>query len=113
MTDNPYSPPPPGSEDPFVVQTPYQPAPGQVHEKWHRGRTVLTWGIVSLVACGPLGIVAWVMGSRDLREMEQGIMDPSGRGATRAGKVMGIFGSTLGTLIQVLYVWAQFAGATL
>jgi hypothetical protein len=35
------------------------------------------------------------MGSGDLKEMDAGTMDPSGRGTTQAGKICGIIGTIL------------------
>jgi hypothetical protein len=62
----------------------------------HRGAMVLTMGILGLVILpfifGPL---AWVMGSSDLRKMDAGIMDSSGREFTKAGKICGIIGTCL------------------
>jgi predicted Zn finger-like uncharacterized protein len=73
----------------------------------HRGNLILIFGIISLVAmafCGPLGlpfgVIAWVLGSRDLQKMNEGVMDPDGRGVTQAGKVCGI----IGTIIDGLYL---------
>lgn len=62
--------------------------------KPHRGTMILVFGILSLVlflvgslCCFPLplvglimGIVAWVLAVPDLKEMDAGIMDPTGRG---------------------------------
>jgi hypothetical protein len=59
----------------------------------HRGGTVLALGILSLIAglfFLPLGIVAWVMGSRDLKRMNEGQVDPAGRSLTQIGRVFGI-----------------------
>ena len=64
--------------------------------KPHRAGTILTLGIVGLIltfGCGLgwiMGIVAWVMANTDLREMDAGQMDPSGRSNTQAGRVCGI-----------------------
>jgi hypothetical protein len=58
--------------------------------KAHRGGAVLALGILGLVVCFILGVVAWVMGNNDLREMDIGVMDPAGRSMTQAGKVCGI-----------------------
>ena len=75
--------------------------------KPHRAGTVLTLGIVGLVlnfGCGLgwiLGIIAWVMGNADLREMDAGIMDPAGRSNTQAGRICGIISVVL-TIIGVL-----------
>ena len=52
-------------------------------------------GILGLIVCAPLGIAAWVMGSGDLKQMDAGAMDPSGRGNTQAGKICGIIGTIL------------------
>ena len=69
--------------------------------KPHRGTLVLVLGILSLVVCSPLGIPAWIMGSNDLKEMDAGLMDPSGRDTTKAGRICGIIGTVL-LLISVV-----------
>ena len=81
----------------------------------HRGGTVLALGILALVFSSywllfgvvlenglgvllavlgvgvliglPLGIIGSVKANRDLRDMEVGVLDPSGRLQTQAGKV--------------------------
>ena len=59
--------------------------------KPHRGILILILGILSLLVCGFFtGIPTWIMGSRDLKEMDAGIMDPEGRGITTAGKICGM-----------------------
>lgn len=63
--------------------------------KPHRGTTILVLGILSLVLCAPLGIAAWIMGNSDLKEMDAGVMDPSGRSTTNAGRICGIIGTIL------------------
>ena len=55
-----------------------------------RGGAILALGILGLVVCFICGIIAWVMGNTDLREMGAGRMDPSGRGLTNAGRICGI-----------------------
>ncbi len=66
--------------------------------KPHRGALILVLGILSLVVCGVLGIPAWVMGNKDLREIDAGAMDPAGRGNTNAGRICGMIGTILGIL---------------
>jgi len=64
--------------------------PTMYPQKPHRGVMILVFGILGLVCCFIFGIIAWVMGNGDLREMDAGRMDPSGRGLTQAGKICGI-----------------------
>lgn len=83
------------------------PPPGQYAPmmKPHRGGSILALGIIGLVCCGICGIIAWVMGNSDLAEMDAGIMDPSGRGLTKAGRIMGIISvvlSIIGIIATVL-----------
>lgn len=75
--------------------------------KPHRGTLVLVLGILGLVLCGPLGIAAWIMGSNDLREMDAGAMDPSGRGNTQTGKICGMIACVLmilGLIVGILVI---------
>ena len=79
--------------------------------KPHRASTVLVLGILSLVVCAPLGIIAWIMGNADLREMNAGYMDPTGRDSTSAGRICGIIGTVLFALTLVMLVlWFAFVG---
>jgi heme/copper-type cytochrome/quinol oxidase subunit 4 len=56
----------------------------------HRGRLILTLGVLSFVVAGVLtAIPAWVMGSGDLKKMDAGIMEPEGRALTMAGRILG------------------------
>ena len=76
--------------------------------KPHRGTLILVLGILGLVVCAPLAIVAWVMGSGDLKQMDAGTMDPGGRGITNAGKICGIVGTIL-LIIGVIVFGILFA----
>ncbi len=83
-----------------MTETPQQPQPQQTMQppqagaaggmEPHRGTVVLVLGILGLVMCVILGIIAWVMGNGDLRKMDAGQMDPSGRGLTNAGRICGM-----------------------
>ncbi|HEY1860514.1 MAG TPA: DUF4190 domain-containing protein [Gemmataceae bacterium] len=78
----------------------------------HRGQTVITMGVISVVCGGismmgcpllsvfglGLGIPTWVMGHRDLKKMQAGVMDPRGEAQTRSGWVCGIVGTILSIL---------------
>lgn len=86
--------------------------------KPHRGTLILVFGILGLVICAPFGIAAWIMGSGDLKQMDAGQMDASGRGLTNAGKICGIIatillliGIVVGGLLLVLGVFGAALGA--
>ena len=64
----------------------------------HRGTLVLVLGILGLAVCVICGIIAWVMGSSDLRAMDDGTMDPRGRDLTKAGRICGMI-SVILTLV--------------
>lgn len=86
-----------------VAQQPLQP---------HRGVVVLVLGILGIVVCTICGIIAWVMGNNDLREMAAGRMDPAGRGLTQAGKICGMISVILLIIgIVICLIIAVLAGA--
>ena len=55
-------------------------------------------------AQAPLGIAPWIMGNKDLREMDAGVMDPSGRSLTSGGRICGIIATVLLALSIVVVV---------
>lgn len=86
--------------------------------KPHRGTLILVLGILGLVICQPIGIAVWVMGSGDLKQIDAGQMDPSGRGLTSAGRICGIvatilliLGDIAGILLAALGVLGAAASA--
>src|SRR6476620_6872122 len=80
----------------------------------HRGVAVLLLGIFGLkLTCGILGIVAFFMGRHDLREMDAGRMDPSGRGLTLVGYVFGIISIVVVALGLLFFVgWLALVAVT-
>ncbi len=91
-------------------QIPPQP-PSMGMMQPHRGVLILVFGILGLVMCVIFGIVAWVMGSGDLKQMDAGAMDPSGRGLTQAGKICGMIAVILNVVVYVvIFVVAIAAG---
>ena len=120
MPNNPYQ-HPPGSEAPPPGYPPqgapppgYPPYPGAApaggpqwgNFKPHRASTVLLLGILGLVVCNILGIIAWVMGNADLKEMRAGTMDPSGYSTTNAGRICGIIATVfmlVGLVLGIIY----------
>ena len=78
----------------------------------HRGGLILTLGIVGLVCCGIAGIIAWVMGHSDLREIKEGRMDPAGRGMTQAGMICGIISVIFSAIGLVVGLIGMATGVT-
>jgi hypothetical protein len=78
----------------------------------HRGSSVLVYGILGIVLCQILGIAAWRMGTDDLREMDLGRMDPSGRDLTNAGRILGKVGTVI-LIFQVAVMLIVFAAMLL
>lgn len=68
--------------------------------KPHRAGTILALGLIGLLVCGPLCLAAWLMGDSDIREMEAGLMDASGRSTTGTGRALGI----IGTIIWIIAI---------
>ena len=78
-----------------------------IEQSQDRSALVLVFGILSLIVCAPLGIVAWIMGNADLKAMDEGLMDDRNRSTTHAGRICGIIGTVLaalGVLLVVVYI---------
>lgn len=83
-------------------------APGVIGggQKPHRATLILVLGILGIVLCQVCAVVAWILGRNDLKEMDAGIMDPSGRSVTNAGKICGIIGTILlGVSVLIALFW--------
>ncbi len=80
----------------------------------HRGTLILVLGIIGIVCCCFItGIIAWVMGNNDLRKIDAGRMDPSGRGLTQAGKICGMVSVILTIVVIVIQLIAMLLGGGL
>jgi prepilin-type processing-associated H-X9-DG protein len=84
------------SDYPPTVPPPYPPPASRMEPD--RGTTVLVLGIASIVT-GCLGLIlgpiALILGGQDLRKMDRGAMNTSGRGSVVAGRICGIIGLCL------------------
>lgn len=89
-------PPPPGYGAP-------QQGYGAVPPNHPQAVTILVLGIASLVCCGLLGIAAWVMGNKALREIDANPMAYQGRGMVQAGRICGMIAVALTILGIVFY----------
>jgi hypothetical protein len=68
-----------------------------------RGGLILTFGILSLTLLGPiLGIPAWIMGHRDLKKINAGIIAISQKGLTKGGMICGIVGTFFSPFIIII-----------
>lgn len=70
-----------------------------------RGGLILTLALLGFFLIPPLCVAAWIMGAGDLKEMDAGDMETSGRSSTGAGYRIGI----VGTIFWVLYVFGAIA----
>ncbi len=88
MTPPPPPPPPPGHSEgqSFDFSAPKD------HPK---GTTILILGILSLVCCGFIGPVAWIMGNNALAEIDAAPEAYRNRSTVNAGRICGIIGTVL------------------
>jgi hypothetical protein len=70
----------------------------------HRGGLVLAFGIMAWILCGIFGIVAFIMGTSDIRAMKEGRMDPSGKTLTEVGRWIGLGIFLLQTVVGIAYL---------
>ncbi len=78
----------------------------------HRGGLILVLGLLGfVVGCPIFSLMAWVMGSGDLREIRSGRMDPSGEGLTRAGQILGMLIAIPSIVIAVIVLFVIVVAA--
>ncbi len=73
------------------------------HLKPHRATMLLTFSILGWVVCIIFGIVAYFMANSDLKEMQAGVMDPTGEGMTKAAKIVSLVQMCVAAAVLVLY----------
>jgi len=104
-------PPPPGSGDGGgygAPPPPPLPGGGMGGPVDHpKGITVLVLGILSIVCCSPLGIVALIMGNNALREIDAQPGRYSNRQIVQIGRILGIIGIVL---LVLGLIWVLFLG---
>ena len=72
-----------------------------------KGITVLVLGILSIVCCSPLGIVALIMGNNALKEIDAQPGRYSNRQIVQIGRILGIIGIVL---LVLGLIWVLFLG---
>lgn len=70
-------------------------------------------GLLGLLVCAICGIFAWVMGKEDMKKIDAGIIDPSARGNTQAGMILGMVTTILLILSLLLLAILAASGAAL
>lgn len=102
---------------PYLAPTPVAAALAgpPLYQMPHRGGMILILGILGFVmSCPIFSLMAWVMGSADLRAMRAGRMDSSGQGMTQAGFILGAILSLLWigicVLLAIVFIIAAAAG---
>lgn len=89
--DGPYVSPTPIGPDSGQVGS--RPVPGEQQLEPSRAGLVLFFGLISLIACWPLGIAAWIMGNSHLAKMRAGRMSADTKSTVQVGRVCGIIGT--------------------
>jgi hypothetical protein len=100
-------PPVPQGSNPFAERSVPSATTATVARQYHvphRGGLVLALGIVGWFTCPLFSVMAWVMGSSDLREMRYGRMDPGGIGLTQAGYYLGMIYTLLWMVILLIFI---------
>ncbi|WGX94623.1 DUF4190 domain-containing protein [Nocardioides sp. L-11A] len=69
-----------------------------------QGTTILILGILGLVCCGPLGIAAWVMGNKAIKEIDANPGAYTNRGTINAGRICGMIATILMIVGIVAYI---------
>lgn len=107
----PPPPPPPGSGDGGYGGGYAAPPPvgggmgGPVDHP--KGMTVLILGILGIVCCSPLGIVAFVMGNNALKEIDAQPGRYGNRQIVQIGRILGIVAMVL---LVLSLIWILFLG---
>ena len=71
--------------------------------------TALVLGILGIVCCSVLGIVAWIMANNELEGIREGRRNPANEGTANASRILGIIGTAL-LALSVIAVILAFGG---
>jgi hypothetical protein len=73
--------------------------------------TALVLGILGIVCCAPLAIVAWIMANNEIEGIKAGRRDPANEGTANASRILGIVGTVLlgiGIVVAILAIAGLF-----
>jgi hypothetical protein len=85
----------PGYPPPYGQQPGYPTGQVRYAPDHPRATMALVLGILGLVVCGVVAPFAWVIGARAVREIDESNGGLGGRGAAKAGYILGIIGTVL------------------
>ncbi len=77
---------------------------GSANMRKSRADLILLFGVLSLFLCGPLGVIAFIMGTADLKKIRAGLLSPDKKNEIKIGMGLGIVG-TLVSVVVFTYVW--------
>lgn len=106
----PPPPPPPGGSTPVP---PPPPSSLQSDKSSSRAIWSLVLGIASWTICPTIipAIIAWVLGKKELNEIEAGLSSPSGKTLAQIGMWLGIINVILSILVGILVIILFALGA--
>lgn len=73
-----------------------------------QGTTALVLGILGVVGCWILAPIAWWIGRKEVRAIDDGRRPPENRGNARAGQILGIVGTALLVLVVPVAIVAVY-----
>lgn len=89
--------------------TPTTPPPSGTPAQSASGKaiTALVLGILSILCCGLLGPIAWILGSSEGKAIAAGQSAAAGETIAKVGMILGIIGTVL---LVLSLAWMFFAG---
>lgn len=72
--------------------------------------TALVLGILGIICCPILGIVAWIMANNELEGIKSGRRNPTNEGTANASRILGIVGTVL-IGVSIIAIILAIAGA--
>jgi hypothetical protein len=100
--DQPPEPITPSSEMGVAHHPPESGSQGRTQGETDHAYLILVLGILSLTCCFPLGIIAWVMGNREMAKIRQGRIPPGNSSIIRVGRALGVIGVLMTALFLIL-----------
>jgi hypothetical protein len=73
--------------------------------------TALVLGILGIICCAPLAVVAWIMANNELEGIRAGRRNPANEGTANASRILGIVGTVLlgiGIIVAILALAGLF-----